>query len=263
MIGALTWKLRRAYARLPIGAACRCCLCGARVRRFLPYRGGWRAAPAAMRALRVIGSDLDHFACPRCGCHDRERHLWLYMNKYGLLERMRGAVLLHFAPELALTTVLAHAGLSRHVMADLNPSRPEIVQMDMLSTGLANSSFDFVMANHVMEHVDDDMTALRELRRVLKPGGLAILQTPYSDVLERTFADPGIRTPEQRLELYGQEDHVRLYGRDIFDRFASAGFASRAARHADALPDVEAPKFGVNPSEPFFLFEAIENRSFK
>jgi len=257
MIGALTWKFRRAYARLPLGAACKCCLCGARVRRFLPYRGGWRAAPVAMRILRVVGSDLDHYLCPVCGCHDRERHLWFYFDRLGLFGRMRDMAVLHFAPEKGLTPCILQAAPARYVRADLYPSSPEIARIDMLASELPEASFDFVIANHVLEHVADDIKALTELRRILRPGGCAILQTPYSEVLERTFYDPGINTKAERFGLYGQEDHVRLYGRDIFDRFASAGFITRVICHDKALPDIDPLRFGVNRAEPFFLFEAV------
>ncbi|HLP07356.1 MAG TPA: methyltransferase domain-containing protein [Opitutaceae bacterium] len=257
MLNALRQKARRLGARIPLGAQRSCCLCGARVRRFLPYRGGWREAPVVVRTLQVVGSDLDHFSCPACGCHDRERHLWLYLDRLALFAKMRGMALLHFAPEVALTPFFARAGLSRHMQADLFPVREGIEKIDMQATGLPDASFDFVIANHVLEHVDDDLHALRELRRVLKPGGSAILQTPYSEVLEHTFSDPGIHSPEQRLHLYGQEDHVRLYGRDIFARFASAGFAARVVQHEEVLGAVDPVLHGVNPREPLFLFEAI------
>jgi SAM-dependent methyltransferase len=118
-----------------------------------------------------------------------------------------------------------------------------------------DGQFDFVVANHVLEHVQEDAHALREIFRVLKPGGQAVLQTPYSAVLHQTFSDPGISTPEARLQLYGQEDHARLYGRDIFDRFTGCGLEARVGTHAELLPGLDAVRHGVNPQEPFFLFE--------
>ena len=90
---------------------------------------------------------------------------------------------------------------------------------------------------------------------MLKPGGLAILQTPYAAGLEKTLENqPEVTTPDQHREFYGQEDHVRLYGRDIFDRITAAGFTSAMKRHDDCLQHLDPHRYGVNPLEPLFLF---------
>jgi SAM-dependent methyltransferase len=249
-------RFQQLAARLPLGPERDCCMCGARVGRFLPYRGGWRGAPPLLRSFDVVGSDLDNYLCPLCGCHDRERHLLLYLRETGLMEKLRGCDVLHFAPEARLTSFIEKAAPARYVLADLFPTRPGIERVDLLAISHAAGTFDFVIANHVLEHVADDLRALSEVRRVLKVGGHAILQTPYSNLLESTFSDPGVRSDESRLQIYGQEDHVRLYGRDIFARFASAGFVNKVAPHAQALPAIDSIRYGVNPREPFFLFEA-------
>ena len=113
------------------------------------------------------------------------------------------------------------------------------------------------IANHVLEHVSDVPRALSEIRRVLKLGGVAILQTPYSGKLHHTWEDKGIDTPVARLQAYGQEDHVRLFGRDIFEQITAAGFESRVHRHSELLADVDSFTMGVNGDEPFFLFRKI------
>ena len=255
MIGRLTRKAQKLLARIALGSGRECLLCGNRVGRFLPYRDGWRAAPPLMRALRVVGSDLDNYLCPACGCNDRERHLALYFRELGLFEKVRGSAVLHFAPEPRFGPLIAQAGPASYVRADLTPTAPGIERIDMLAIPYVEGRFDFVIANHVMEHVADDTKALSELCRVLRPGGLAILQTPFSNVLDHTISDPGVTARETRLQLYGQEDHVRLYGRDIFASFTAAGFVSRVVRHDQALPAVDAKRYGVNPDEPLFLFE--------
>src|SRR6185503_18405255 len=107
---------------------------------------------------------------------------------------------------------------------------------------------------HVLEHVVDDALALRELQRVLRPTGVAVLQTPFSPKLRRTLDDPGIDTDVLRTELCGQADHLRLYGSDIVPRFCAAGFVFRGGSHDELLPDVDAVTHGVNAREPFFLF---------
>jgi predicted SAM-dependent methyltransferase len=232
-----------------------CCLCENSVGDFLPYRGGLKNAPLPMIALDGIGSDIDHFSCPVCGCHDRERHLFLYLQSQKLIERMKESCILHFAPEQKLSEVIQRANPKIYIQADLMPSNANIQKMDIQNIPFDAEHFDFVIANHVLEHIDNDLNGLSELHRVLKKGGFAILQTPYSAKLEKTWCDLGIDDDFSRLQLYGQEDHVRLYGKDIFARFESAGFISRVIFHNEELPEISALKYGVNSKEPFFLFE--------
>jgi len=211
-----------------------------------------------MHVLSLVGSDPEHFECPRCGAHDRERHLFMYLEKTGLLADMRGKSVLHFAPEKRLARCILATRPECYVRCDLYPQTPEIVRVDMLAMQFEAASFDMLIANHVLEHVADDMQALAEIRRVLKVGGYAILQTPYSRTLHRTWEDPGIVEEAARLQAYGQADHVRLYGRDLFDRFSSAGLASRKQEHAELLADIDPIRCGVNPDEPFMLFQRAQ-----
>ena len=95
---------------------------------------------------------------------------------------------------------------------------------------------------------------MREIARVLAAGGMAILQTPYSAMLHRTWSDAGIESEAARLQAYGQEDHVRLFGRDVFERIASGGLKPLVSTHEELLPHVDSRRYGVNPAEPFFLF---------
>jgi SAM-dependent methyltransferase len=231
-----------------------CVMCGHRVWRFMPYLRGTRDVPILMNVLDGIGSNPDQFECPRCGAHDRERHLLMYLEMSGLLANLGGKSVLHFAPEKRLGPRIEATGPARYVPCDLYPSSPDVQRVDMLSMPFESGTFDLVIANHVLEHVDDDLKALSEIHRVLKPGCHAILQTPYSAKLHHTWQDSGIDTDAARLQAYGQTDHVRLFGRDIFERFESAGFESRVQQHADVQSHINARATGVNPAEPFFLF---------
>jgi SAM-dependent methyltransferase len=212
-----------------------------------------------MEALQTIGSNVMDFGCPYCACHDRERHLLLYMTAQGLIDRFRGSAILHFAPEHRLSAVIEATCPGSYVKGDLFPTSEDIETINMLAIDYPSETFDFVIANHVLEHVDDDLLALAELRRVLKIGGFAILQTPYSVKLSKTFSDPGIDSELARYHAYGQADHVRLYGVDIVDRIESAGFESRMATHEELLAGVDPRKFGVNEKEPFFLFKRSDS----
>ena len=236
------------------GGRLHCVICDHHVWRFMPYQSGKQGVPPLMRALAMVGSDVDHFECPRCGAHDRERHLLMYLRAAGVLPELRGKSILHFAPEKRLAGLITAAGPSRHVQADLFPNSPDVQRVDMLAMPFDDGTFDGVIANHVLEHVGDVDRALAEIRRVLRPHGYAILQTPYSSKLHHTWEDAGIDTPAARRQAYGQEDHVRLFGRDIFERVVAAGFESLVRQHGELLGDVDANREGVNPAEPFFLF---------
>lgn len=232
-----------------------CVVCGHHVWCFMPYRSGVLGVPPLMRVLAVVGSNPDQFECPRCGAHDRERHLLMYLRASGLLTKMQFMSILHFAPERRLSKLIQEKQPASYMPCDLYPKNAETMRVDMLDMPFSEETFDMVIANHVLEHVNDADKALAEIRRVLKRDGHAILQTPYSSKLHQTWSDPGIDTPEARLQAYGQEDHVRLFGRDIFARFAAAGFESQVRQHHDLLDEYSTTRYGVNASEPFFLFQ--------
>ena len=232
-----------------------CVICDSHVGKFLPYRNGKRAP--LMVALDCVGSDVNNFECPRCGCHDRERHLFLYLKKLELFNKFTDASILHFAPEHNLSRLIEDKKPIKYIRGDLYPKTSDIEKIDILSILYPDEYFDFVIANHVLEHVSDDLAALSEIRRVLKVGGYAFLQTPFSPTLSKTFSDSGIDTDFARYHAYGQEDHVRLYGNDIVERFESVGFKSHMVSHNDAIVEIEPTRHGVNVNEPFFLFERM------
>lgn len=232
-----------------------CVMCGHRVWRFMPYRQGSKGVAPLMHALEVIGSDVDHFECPRCGAHDRERHLLLYLRVSGLLAQMPQWSILHFAPEKRLSQCIAELQPLRHVLCDLYPVSEDVECVDMQAMPFETNSFDLLLANHVLEHVVALDQALAEIHRVLKQGGYAILQTPFSPKLHHTWEDAGIDTPLARLNAFGQEDHERLFGRDIVQKISGFGFEPRIHQHMDLLADHDPNVCGVNASELFLLFQ--------
>jgi SAM-dependent methyltransferase len=237
-----------------LGRRCRCRICGRTFQRFSKYRGGWDAVSSYLKKLDWTGSDFDNFWCPFCRSHDRERHLFLYFDGLNFWDRFRGAEILHIAPEKHVMLAIESCAPKRYVKGDLAPSRPGVVPMNVTALKAADRSFDLVICNHVLEHVPDDRKALSELHRVLRPGGDAILQTPYAPKLQQSREhDPAVATEADCLEFYGQEDHVRLYGVDLLDRIYEADFDLRLLKHAAVLPEVDCVRAGVNPKEPFFM----------
>lgn len=250
-----SWFISRHMAKLGHNKVCYAC--NTRIGRFLPYKGGWKNVSRLMIALDVVGSDVENFSCPRCFSHDRERHLLMYFDALSVWEKVGGGDVLHFAPEQILSSRILKLNPSRYVKADLFPVSSDITRENITRLSFSEKSFDIVIANHILEHVYDDNVAMKEIFRVLKPGGLAILQTPYSNKLQKTFSDPGIDDDESRLQAYGQADHVRLYGCDFFEKLEHAGLKSKVCTHKQVLSRFEPSIYGVNPAEPFICFQKI------
>jgi SAM-dependent methyltransferase len=148
------------------------------------------------------------------------------------------------APERALGRILSRLAGVRYVSADREPGEVSVVT-DLTELAFADGAFDLVMCSHVLEHIADDRRAMREIRRVLKPGGRAILQVPMQFELAATLEDLSITDPATRERLYGQPDHVRLYGRDYLDRLAGAGFVVHVDRLLQELGDEARTAYGL------------------
>lgn len=207
-----------------------------------------------MRLMQAVGSDLTVYGCPACGCNDRDRHVWLYLKRLGVIDLLPGASVLHIAPEVRLEHKFLGLGLGDYVRADLHPTRAGCERVDIERMAFPNERFDFIVCNHVLEHVNDPACALAEFHRCLKPGGLLLAQTPYSPLLKHTFELKTAPGAEFARLFYGQEDHVRLFGDDLTTLFHGAGFQGRLRSHEELLPDVDAAQAGVNAREPLFLF---------
>jgi len=144
--------------------------------------------------------------------------------------------MLHIAPEICLQNKMKGMKKLDYTTGDVESPLADI-QMDIHKIPFEENSFDVVMASHVLEHVENDIQALREIYRVLKPSGWAILQVPfYSPIPENTFQDPSVSSKKEREKLYGQDDHVRKYGKDYPKRLESAGFEVKEDNFLRELP---------------------------
>jgi SAM-dependent methyltransferase len=146
--------------------------------------------------------------------------LWWYLERKTDFFQSAGARMLHFAPEPFFEPRFRQAIGSGYMTADL--FNPADVRVDVTNIQFPDNTFDIVYCSHVLEHVPADRQAMRELCRVLKPDGWAIIMVPV--IVERTEEDLSITDPQERLRLYGQSDHVRNYGFDFVDRLREAGF---------------------------------------
>ncbi len=230
-----------------------CCICQHDVPAWKPHPHLHQRSEF-MKLMQAVGSDLAHYQCPVCGCNDRDRHLWLYFQALGLPQLMAAAHVLHLAPERRLEPLIQALQPTRYVRGDLHPTQPGHLQLDAQALPFEDGSFDLVIGNHLLEHVDDPACALREFSRVLRPGGLLVAQTPYSPLLKKTFELKGRPGPEFAALFYGQSDHVRLFADDIVELFRGAGFEGELLPHDTVLPQVQGIEAGVNVREPFFVF---------
>ena len=122
------------------------------------------------------------------------------------------------------------------------------VKMDIHEMPFEDNKFDVVLCNHVLEHVADDMKALAEIKRVLKPGGWAILLVPFfKPVPDITFSDNSITNPREREKIFGQSDHVRKYGKDYSTRLAMSGMEVDEDKFAFALDAKVKFRMGLSP----------------
>lgn len=201
------------------GVKFRCPICGSHLRELKPF--GFKFP--VLTEKNVIGGGYRLNAqCPVCYSTDRERLLYLYLLEKTSFFSEKEKVL-HVAPEGRLSRIIkAHSNID-YLTADISASNV-MVRMDITEINYPTGTFDVIICNHVLEHIIDDEKAMSELYRVLKPGGWGILQVPISLSLEKTYEDFSVTDPSERETIFGQSDHVRIYGMDYVDRLKKSGF---------------------------------------
>ena len=204
-------------------------------------------------AMNLIGGGYRYSLCPRCHSTDRERLIyWYIVNKTNILNLDKTINLLHVAPERNLQKVLKASTKIKYISGDLNPLVADR-KIDITDINFEDDYFDFIICNHVLEHIQDDRKAMSELFRVLKPGGEAILQVPISKCNKETFEDFSITSPEEREKYFGQKDHVRIYGKDYRKRLEDVGFKVDLHNMKEDLSVQDIKKYGFNESEILYL----------
>lgn len=153
---------------------------------------------------------------------ERHRLFWLYLTQETTFfsEPLR---VLHFAPEQAFLKRFKKLKNITYTTTDLNSPIAD-VKADICDLPFEDNSFDFIICNHVLEHIPNDTKAMQELYRVMAPKGMGIFQVPYDRKRTVTFEDNTITDPKERTQIFGQYDHVRVYGMDYFDKLAEVGF---------------------------------------
>lgn len=218
------------------GNAVECPVCGSRFKRFLPY-GRTNPRPNAL--------------CPTCLALERHRLMWLYLKEKTDFF-IKPHKLLHVAPEHCFIRRFEAVPNLDYVTADIESPLAK-VKMDIHQIPFPDATFDVAFCNHVMEHVNDDIQAMRELHRVLKPGGWAIIQSPMDLGRATTLEDPSITSPADREKYYWQNDHQRLYGLDYPQHLEKAGFKVSHDRFVQEMDAVRATRYALPTEEVVYL----------
>ncbi|MCG8236548.1 class I SAM-dependent methyltransferase [Tenacibaculum finnmarkense] len=191
---------------------------GKSFRKFLPYG---------------YGIQRENALSPSTLSLERHRLLWLYLqnetsflssdNSKNSENSSKKLKVLHIAPEQCFLDIFRKQKNLDYITADLESPIAD-VKADICDLPFKDNEFDVVFCNHVLEHITDDTKAMQELYRVLKVGGFGIFQIPQDLSREKTFEDDSITDEKERTKIFGQYDHVRVYGRDYFDKLRSIGF---------------------------------------
>jgi SAM-dependent methyltransferase len=180
---------------------------------------------------------------------ERHRLLWLYLqNETDFFTAKTKKKILHFAPEQAFYKLFRNQKNIDYTTTDLLSPLAD-VKADICNLPFQDNQYDVILCNHVLEHIPDDTKAMQELYRVLKPNGMAILQIPQDLSRATTFSDDSIVDQKERAKIFGQYDHVRIYGRDYFDKLRSIGFKVVEEDYTSKIPSELVTKYCLAKGE--------------
>lgn len=206
----------------------------------------------------VIGGGYRLGGCQNCSSTDRERLIYIFLReKLKIFQSDKNKKILHIAPEINLTEKLLTFGFSEYICGDLfaygYKYQDHVRNINILDIPFDKDTFDLIICNHVLEHISSDQLAMKEILRVLKGSGIAILQVPISKSSEKTFEDFSITDPRQRELAFGQFDHVRIYGQDYPEKLKQSGFVVTRVNISH-----EFAQYGLNQDEDIFVCTKLE-----
>ena len=205
---------------------------GSHYRKFLPY---------GYENLR------QNALCPGTLSLERHRLLWLYLERETSFLSQKKKVL-HVAPEQVFHQKFKNFPHWDYTTTDLHSPLAD-VKADLCDLPFVDHTFDLIFCNHVLEHIPEDMQALKELYRVLQKGGTLIAQVPLDENREKTYENDTITDPKERSRIFGQYDHVRIYGKDYYQRLKEVGFQAEGVSFLDRLNTQEIERYALPKSE--------------
>jgi SAM-dependent methyltransferase len=159
---------------------------------------------------------------------------------------------LDIGPAPGLARAIGKSGDLNYVTVGIDSAYPKIsAKGDITELPFADGTFDVVLCQHVLEHVEDDRRSLSEIRRVLRNDGWAVISVPIRPD-QATLEDPSVTDPEERTRLFGEPGHVRFYGYDLADRIKDAGL-DPILQPGEQVSDDECRAFGLRKDENLFL----------
>lgn len=193
------------------------------------------------------GKQRNNVLSPSTLSLERHRLLWLYLkNETDFFQS--DLKVLHFAPEQAFYKRFRKMKNLEYITTDLNSPLAD-VKADICNLPFKDDEFDIIFCNHVLEHIPDDTKAMQELYRVLKVDGMGVFQIPQDLTREKTFEDNTITDKKERAKIFGQYDHVRVYGRDYFDTLRSIGFKVEEVDYTATLSEADITKYCLAKGE--------------
>lgn len=244
-------KIKTAVGRIPVHRRY-CPLCGKYSLCFMSF--GHKSE--VFHEIQIIGGGFRHdCTCPHCRSRDRFRWSWYVLFNYTDMFQKKCSVL-HIAPEPQIANKIRRVYQDiDYITGDLNKHYTDMA-VDVTAMPFPDQRFDFMILNHVLEHVPDEEKAMEEIKRVLKPHGKLCLSVPISPD-RKTFGDPNVTSEQERLRLYGQTDHCRVYGTDAKEHFESFGFRlTQYTPEECAAPEV-IEKWGLIPNDIVFVCEKM------
>ena len=193
------------------------------------------------------GTQRQNVLSPSTLSLERHRLLWLYLQNESDFFSAEKKVL-HFAPEQAFYKRFRKMKNLDYVTTDLNSPLAD-VKANICDLPFKDNEFDAILCNHVLEHIQDDTKAMQELYRILKPGGYGVFQIPQDLNRATTFEDDSITDKKERAKIFGQYDHVRIYGRDYFDKLRSVGFKVEEVDYTSKLSESDITKYCLAKGE--------------
>ncbi len=246
-------EILKTFALLPVySKKYTCSICKNDVNFFLNYG----IKTELFVSQKIIGGGYrKHVRCPICQSNDRIRWIdWVIENKTYIYT---GAFsILHIAPEPCIEKKIRKNMEVKYTTGDIQCGVAEEV-VDITKMKFENNSFDYIILNHVLEHVEDEKNALQEIRRTLKVGGKVLFSMPICEN-RKTYEHKGILSKRDRLQYYGQEDHVRLYGMDVVERFEGYGFKVKEYIVSDYLSEKQINIMKLIKKDRVYIGEAIK-----